>query len=110
MSPDQVVQVVGSRPGNLDPRHGLEVVQGYRPSSFGVFEAVMGPLQRPRQAIQKLSYMARVGFSFVERLRKKGSRECAFIDVRSRCHFGELGRVGGVEGDIETPGRAAHSL
>jgi hypothetical protein len=110
VSPDQALEVVGSRPGDLNPRQGLQVVQRYRPSSFGILEALMGPLQRPRQAIQEVSYVAWVGVSFVERLRKKGSRERAFIDVRSLGHFGELGRVVRVEGDIETPRRFAHSI
>jgi hypothetical protein len=100
VSSDQAVQVIGSRPRDLNPRHRLEVVQGYRPSSFGVLEALVGPLQRPRHPIQEVGYVAWVGVSFVERLRKKGSRERAFIDVCSLGHFGELGRVCRVESHV----------
>ena len=52
--------------------------------------------------------MAWVRVSVVERLRKKGSCERAFIDVRSLGHFGELGRIGGIEGDIESSRRFGH--
>ncbi len=49
-----MLQVVGSRPGDLNPRHGLEVVQVYRPSRVGVVEAFLGPLPRPRQAVEEV--------------------------------------------------------
>jgi hypothetical protein len=49
----------------------LEIVQVYRPTGFGVFETLMGPLQSPRQAIQEGGYVARIWVGFVKRLRKK---------------------------------------
>jgi hypothetical protein len=51
MSPDQSVQIGRGRPGNLDPRHALEIVQAYRPASFSVLESLLGLLIRSGQAV-----------------------------------------------------------
>lgn len=51
MSPDQALQIGRGRPGNLDPRHALEIVQAYRPASFGVLESLLGLLIRSGQAV-----------------------------------------------------------
>lgn len=68
MGTDQPIQVGRGRPGYLDPRHPLEVVQAYRPTSFGVLESLLGLLKRSGQAVQEGSRVARVGVSFVEGL------------------------------------------
>ena len=68
MGSDQSIQVGRGRPGHLDPRHPLEVVQAYRPTSFGVLESFLGPLKRTGQAVQEGSCVARIRVGFVERL------------------------------------------
>jgi hypothetical protein len=68
MCPDQSLQIGRGRPGNLDPCHGLEIVEVDRPASFGVLEPSLGLLKRSGQAVQEGSYVARIRVGLVERL------------------------------------------
>lgn len=52
--------------------------------------------------------MARIRVGFVERLRKKRSRKCAFIHVGALSQPGELGCIGLIEGDVETSTGVGH--
>ena len=68
MGLDQSVQTGRGRHGHLDPRHALEIVQAYRPASFGVLESLLGLLKRSGQAIQEGRGVARIRVGFVKRL------------------------------------------
>ena len=109
VSEDQPLEVVDGRPRELDPGHGLELVDRDGLSGSSLLEPELCAFEGARDPVEELDHMTSVHVRLVDCVREEGAGESPFLGVRALGQECELCSALGIESDIQTTTLAGHA-
>jgi len=100
--PDQCFEILGGGDGKFDASHALQLIERDRLARCGLLAAELSASERAGDAVQQFGNVPGVRIGVIERDRQKRSSNRARLDVHPVRESGQLLRLLGVKGDVQT--------
>jgi len=99
---DQPLEILDGGRRELDPRHGLQLVEPDRLAGASLVESELSALERAGNAVEELDDVACIDIRLVDRLGQKRSSQRSLLRVRPFREQRELRGALGIQRDVQT--------